>query len=65
MNVEIGAEAAQFPEKEYINWIAFAVRRDNCKNVYFYEAFPVSRSFELLKKRHYEERFCLNQVCFC
>jgi hypothetical protein len=24
MNVEIGAEAAQFPEKEYINGIAFA-----------------------------------------
>jgi hypothetical protein len=25
MNVEIGAEAAQFPEKEYINGIAVAV----------------------------------------
>ncbi len=25
MNVEIGSEAAQFPEKEYINGIAFAV----------------------------------------
>ena len=25
MNVEIGAEAAQFPEKEYTNWIAVAV----------------------------------------
>ncbi len=25
MNVEIGAEAAQFPEKEYVNKIAFAV----------------------------------------
>ncbi len=25
MNVENGAEAAQFPEKEYINGIAFAV----------------------------------------
>jgi hypothetical protein len=25
MNVEPGAEAAQFPEKEYINGIAFAV----------------------------------------
>ncbi len=25
MNVEIGAEAAQFPEKECINGIAFAV----------------------------------------
>ncbi len=26
MNVAIGAEAAQFPEKEYINGIAVAVR---------------------------------------
>ncbi len=26
MNVEIGIEAAQFPEKEYINAIFFAVR---------------------------------------
>ncbi len=26
MNVEIGAEAAQFPEKEYINGIPFAVQ---------------------------------------
>ncbi len=25
MNVEIGAEAAQFPEKEYINGMAVAV----------------------------------------
>jgi hypothetical protein len=32
MNVEIGAEAAQFPEKEYINGIAVAVRgEDDCK----------------------------------
>ncbi len=30
MNVEIGAEAAQFPEKEYINGIAVAVQeREN------------------------------------
>jgi hypothetical protein len=26
MNVEIGTEAAQFPEKEYINGIFYAVR---------------------------------------
>jgi hypothetical protein len=31
MNVEIGAEAALFPEKEYINGIAVAVwGRENC-----------------------------------
>jgi hypothetical protein len=29
MNVEIGAQAAQFPEKEYLNGIAFAVRVRN------------------------------------
>jgi hypothetical protein len=28
MNVEIGTEAAQFPEKEYINEILLAVRTD-------------------------------------
>jgi hypothetical protein len=29
MNVDIGAEAAQFPEKEYINGIAVAVYESN------------------------------------
>ncbi len=29
MNVEIGTEAAQFPEKEYINVIAVAVQVGN------------------------------------
>jgi hypothetical protein len=29
MNVEIGAEAALFPEKEYINGIAVAVKVGN------------------------------------
>jgi hypothetical protein len=28
MNVEIGTEAAQFPEKEYINGIFLAVQED-------------------------------------
>jgi hypothetical protein len=35
MNVEIGAEAAQFPEKEYINGIAVAVYVWQCS------AFPL------------------------
>ncbi len=30
MNVEIGTEAAQFPEKEFINGIVFAVRSVQC-----------------------------------
>ncbi len=32
MNVEIGADAAQFPEKEYINGIAFAVYMPGNRN---------------------------------
>ncbi len=33
MNVEIGTEAAQFPEKEYINGIAVAVhsKKSTCQ----------------------------------
>jgi hypothetical protein len=33
MNVEIGAEAALFPEKEYINGIAVAVYTKKCAKV--------------------------------
>jgi hypothetical protein len=33
MNVEIGTEAAQFPEKEYINWIFVAVRTNQWKYI--------------------------------
>jgi hypothetical protein len=33
MNVEIGAEAAQFPEKEYINGIAFAVQQGQKEDI--------------------------------
>jgi|LakMenE18May11ns_1017448.scaffolds.fasta_scaffold6387213_1 hypothetical protein len=40
MNVEIGAEAAQFPEKEYINGIAFAVS----------PVLPVSMPFPFLSR---------------
>jgi hypothetical protein len=36
MNVEIGAEAAQFPEKEYINGIAVAV----------WETLPILRAVD-------------------
>ncbi len=35
MNVEIGAEAALFPEKEYINGIAVAVHAiENCPKLF-------------------------------
>jgi hypothetical protein len=33
MNVEIWTEAAQFPEKEYINGICLAVRRHHIEKV--------------------------------
>jgi hypothetical protein len=33
MNVEIGAEAAQFPEKEYINGTAVAVYGIGCQTL--------------------------------
>ncbi len=32
MNVEIGAEVAQFPEKEYINGIAVAVYLESMRS---------------------------------
>jgi hypothetical protein len=37
MNVEIGAEAAQFPEKEYINGIAVAMWCFFSKNLWTVE----------------------------
>jgi hypothetical protein len=37
MNVEIGAEAEQFPEKEYINGIAVAVRKVWFHNVAIFQ----------------------------
>jgi hypothetical protein len=50
MNVEIGAEAALFPEKEYINGIAVAVQQS--KNLYWEgqeSAYPYQSSLvELL-----------------
>jgi hypothetical protein len=35
MNVEIGAEAAQFPGKEYINGIAVAVWDGKTANLFY------------------------------
>ncbi len=43
MNVEIGAEAALFPEKEYINGIAVAVRAERGSR-------GVNHALELIKK---------------
>jgi hypothetical protein len=46
MNVEIGAEAAQFPDKEYINGIAFAVQTLRFFFKVSLHTFPVG-SFQL------------------
>jgi hypothetical protein len=55
MNVDIGTEAALFPEKEYINGIFFAVQTPSnvrelvaqCsqRHSYFYNNFPEMTSF--------------------
>jgi hypothetical protein len=46
MNVEIGVEAAQFPEKEYINGIAVAVNLQlQLKNVKFHHTGNFWRGF--------------------
>ncbi len=44
MNVKIGTEAAQFPEKEYINGIFVAVQVNRFKNL------PLDRELYHLKK---------------
>jgi hypothetical protein len=45
MNVEIGIEAAQFPEKEYIIGIFIAVQRPLILNTTrFHETFPFTMS---------------------
>jgi hypothetical protein len=52
MNVEIGAKAAQFPEKEYINGIAVAVCR------YHITVFDKAK-----KGKHILEMICRKRVC--
>jgi hypothetical protein len=45
MNVKIGTEAAQFPEKEYLNGIFVAVRRFTCYFFWLIEGtFPPGES---------------------
>ncbi len=50
MNVEIGTEVAQFPEKEYTNWIFVAVRPSLPSSIPFslmFPLFPYLSSFPL------------------
>jgi hypothetical protein len=51
MNVEIGAEATLFPEKEYINGISVAV--------YWFLNFPPYVYFSMVRiKKHWFNAFC-------
>jgi hypothetical protein len=50
MNVEIGAEAALFPEKEYINGIAVAVWV-NCLQLYEFPEYS-KKTLECTKNRN-------------
>jgi hypothetical protein len=54
MNVKIGAEAALFPEKEYINGIFIVVRR-----YHYMDRWPMRETNSLLHKFYImEQRWC-------
>jgi hypothetical protein len=55
MNEEIGADAVQFPEKEYINGIAFAVQ-DGYWYMYIVKTRKVLKAF-LNNRRHMYDQF--------
>jgi hypothetical protein len=48
MNVKIGTEAAQFPEKEYINGISVAVRNFVVAHLHFSEHFTLCLYLKLV-----------------
>ncbi len=48
MNVEIGIEAAQLPEKEYINGISVAVRNFVVAHLHFSEHFTLCLYLKLV-----------------
>jgi hypothetical protein len=60
MNVEIGTEAAQFPEKEYINGIFVAVQPPPAQllhkvcNIYRRETYEYCRLITTTQKYHQE-----------
>jgi hypothetical protein len=41
MNVEIRTDAAQFPEKEYINWIFFTVHLRSAQPICRHPAYAI------------------------
>jgi hypothetical protein len=51
MNVEIGAEAAQFPEKEYINGIAVAVQNNVSNSVSAWHMLVIFWQFQIISLR--------------
>jgi hypothetical protein len=66
MNVEIGAEAALFPEKEYINGIAVAVQMMGPKQFFLIKLAivgikkrPRHKAIKVVKKEHQKADFLL------
>ncbi len=63
MNVEIGTEAAQFPEKEYINWIFFAVwNHTDTKMAMLFRAGAQMSVIKLILARNMIPFFGLNKT---
>jgi hypothetical protein len=52
MNVEIGTEAVEFPEKEYINWIFLAVDISYKQNEYYNFCYRNTLQGELWEGHH-------------
>jgi hypothetical protein len=50
MNVEIGAEAAQFPEKDYINGIALTVYPSRFPSYHSRSSFLTSREMSVKER---------------
>jgi hypothetical protein len=60
MNVEIGAEAAQFPEKEYINGIAVAVQEPGQLLLLFCFFCRSTLRFAYFKMKKLRVKMCVN-----
>ncbi len=50
MNVKIGTEAVQFPEKEYINGMFVAVREERC--LIFVQALQIRAAWKFIDTVH-------------
>ena len=60
MNVEIGTEAAQFPEKECINGIFLAVHKEGSAQIFCVNDYVVENKYNLLNKVVASLLYCTN-----